>query len=159
MPRAAGPAVSWCGMRRLTQRKQLSLVRWSLLVPAWSWLGRAATNTALSPPLSRPGLMRFHQVSTTCLPATHTHKHVYMRQGLLHSTWRLEIWRTKAAVTFQFIYLRIYLNIQQARAFAAGCHWSKGCPEVEPLPCVGPSEGPKQQQLPRASSANVWTAV
>lgn len=51
------------------------------------------------------------------------------------------------------------LYIRRAWAFAAGCHWSKGCPEVEPLLCVGLSEGPKQQQLPRAPGANVWTAV
>lgn len=89
---AAGLAVSWCGMRRLTQRKQLSLVRWSLLVPAWSWLGRAATNRALPPPsrttpspptpLPGQGLMRFHQVSMACLSATHKHMHICMLQGM-----------------------------------------------------------------------------
>lgn len=85
---AAGSAVSWCGMRRLTQRKQLSLVRWSLLVPAWSWLGRAATNRALSPPplsydpLSShpPSRTRINAISSGFhgLPFSNTQTHAHM---------------------------------------------------------------------------------
>lgn len=63
-----------------------------------------------------------------------------MLKGLHTACVGLKCGRRRCNLLIYLIYF-LTSNSYHVWDFAAGCHWSKGGPEVEPLPCVGLSEG------------------
>lgn len=130
-----------------------------LLVPAWSWLGRAASAwgpLGLPPTgLYRPplGINAISSGSTACLQQQHTHTHMHI---CMHSWYAGMIWESSGShhscaepnkigrMKMPLLYIRRSLrSLLDVTGAKVGRRWRGAL--------CGLSRGAKQQQLPRPS--------
>lgn len=111
-----------------------------LLVPAWSWLGRAAS--AWGPPglpptgLYRPPRINAISSGSTGLPtAPHTHTHAWyahMIRGGASSVRHHSCVELNKLVSYLMWRIKIAIALHQTvSVFTVRCHWSKGWLELE----------------------------